>query len=192
MGRPLLLAPYIWGPCYNHSLSFMRFIWLPCRNERNVCKRKKLLVTNPADHIFPPRPTELQITIELERKYGNRGATMAPLSMPELLEALNDRPSPMPEEQAAQYLGPTEAYIQALANQVKYRPDPSRNQVDPKDKDRFAHWFAADRTKPAPNNKFAIQQGSRFTSSSSRHGGGTTGEKRPAHHSWQDRGHRYS
>ena len=153
-------------------------------------REERLQFTSPADHIFPSRPTELQITIELERKYGNRGAAMAPFSMTELWEAWNERPNPMPEEQGAQYRGPTEAYIQALANQVKYWPDPSLNQVDPKDKDRFAHWFATDRTKPAPNNKFAIQQGPRFTSSSSRHGGGKSGQKRPAHHSWQDRGHR--
>ncbi len=95
-------------------------VYLATMQKRAHILQEKLLVTSPADHIFPPRPAELQITIELERKYGNRGATMAPLSMPELLEALNDRPSPMPEEQAAQYLGPTEAYIQALANQVKY------------------------------------------------------------------------
>ncbi len=59
---------------------------------------------------------------------------MAPLSMPELLETLNDRPTPITEDQAAQNLAPTDAYIRALANQLKYWSDPSLNQVDPKDK----------------------------------------------------------
>ncbi len=100
---------------------------------------------------------------------------MAPLSTPELLETLNDRPTPITEDQAAQNLAPTDAYIRALANQFQYWSDPSLNLVDPKDKKRFAVWFSNDRTKPTSSETFAVLPNPSVSSSSSRHGGGKPG-----------------
>ncbi len=101
---------------------------------------------------------------------------MTPLSMPELMETLNEHLTPTTEEQAAQYQAPTAPYIRALAEQVRPWRDPSLNQVYPKYQPRFQFWISTGRTKPAPSEKFAVQNLQRHTSSSSRHGGGKSGK----------------
>ncbi len=102
-----------------------------------LLQANRLLVTNPSDHLCPSQPTELTITIELERTYGNRGAAVAPLSMPKLLDILTEHLSPLTEEQAGHNVAPTTAYINAPAAQVSSRLDPNLNHVAQEDQLRF-------------------------------------------------------
>ncbi len=78
----------------------------------------RLIVTNVGEHLLPAWPTDMTVTIELERGYGKRGAAMAPPSMPELLDMLAESPTPNTDEKASKYLAPSVPYLQAIGAQV--------------------------------------------------------------------------
>ncbi len=137
---------------------------------------ERLSVSNVAEHLFPARPTEMTVSIELERQYGNRAAVMAPLGMPELLDMLTENPITITEEDASTNLAPSTPYLRALAAQVSPSSDVRYNQVIEADRPRFLQWFTTVRTKLSPDQKFRMRQSSPATPSAPKQGG-KSGEK---------------
>ncbi len=90
---------------------------------------------------------------------------MAPPSMPELLDILSENPTPITEREASEYLAPTAPYLNALAAQVRPRPDEGLNHVIKRDKQRLLFWFTHDRPSfqlrkslPCAYQQLSIQQ----------------------------------
>ncbi len=96
--------------------TFHKTYLVTMQKREEILQADRLRVANVHDNLFPARPSELTITIELEQKYGNPGAAMAPTSMPELFDTLTEIPSSI-EEEASEYLAPTAPHLRALAAQ---------------------------------------------------------------------------